>query len=173
MAVVGTSGAGKSTLAASLARRLSVPHVELDGLFHLPGWVPRETGEFRELVGKALAGPGFVVDGNYTLVSDLVLERADTVIWLDLPRYVVMAQVMARSLRRVVTRQELWNGNRETWSNLLRLDPERSIVVWSFTRHAHYKARYEAQLSDPEVAHLRLIRLRSRREARLLAGERW
>ena len=34
--MVGMSGSGKTTLAGELARRLSVPHVELDALRHGP-----------------------------------------------------------------------------------------------------------------------------------------
>ncbi len=36
--VAGTSGAGKTTVARHVALALSVPHVEIDGLFHGPGW---------------------------------------------------------------------------------------------------------------------------------------
>lgn len=38
--VVGQSGSGKSTLARRLAEHLRVRHIELDALFHGPGWVP-------------------------------------------------------------------------------------------------------------------------------------
>lgn len=35
--VKGSSGSGKSTVADELARRLGVPHIELDALHHGPG----------------------------------------------------------------------------------------------------------------------------------------
>jgi adenylate kinase family enzyme len=58
----------------------------------------------------------WVIDGNYhRFVQDIVWEHADTVVWLDLPRWRVMSQVIARTLRRQLSGEELWNGNRERW----------------------------------------------------------
>ena len=82
-------------------------------MFHQPGWEPLPEDEFRRVVEAAAAGDSWVMDGNYSAVRPLVWARADTVVWLDLPRRTVMRQVIWRTLRRAVTRQELWNGNRE------------------------------------------------------------
>ena len=38
--MAGLPATGKSTLARALAARLGVPHVELDGIYHQPGWIP-------------------------------------------------------------------------------------------------------------------------------------
>jgi deazaflavin-dependent oxidoreductase (nitroreductase family) len=162
VSVVGASGAGKTTVAAALARRLDVPLVELDALFHLPGWQSRPEPEFRALVDRATAGPAWVVDGNYSAVRDLVWARADQVVWLDLPRPVVLAQVLRRSLGRALGGTELWNGNREHWRNLLRRDPERNIVRWSWTRHPLYRRRYAEALAAPGARHLAALRVRAR-----------
>ena len=122
VSVVGTSGAGKSTLGAALAARLGVDFLELDSVFHQPGWVPLPREEFRERVAVAVAGERWVIDGNYSMVRDLVWARADTVVWLDLPKRTVMRQVIWRSFRRAAARVELWNGNRERWRNFFALD---------------------------------------------------
>jgi len=164
ISIVGGSGSGKTTLARRLAEQLDIPHVELDALFHLPGWTPREPESFRMAVAKATAGPEWVACGNYSLVRQQLWERADTVVWLDLPRRTIMAQVVSRTVRRSVTREELWNGNREPWSNLYRLDPERSIIAWAWTRHRVYADRYAAAMADPRWAALRFVRLRSHAE---------
>ena len=68
-------------------------------------------------------------------------QRADTVAWLDLPRHLVMRRLLWRTARRVMTRQELWNGNREHWRAFFSLDPEQSILVWAWTTHARNQAR--------------------------------
>ena len=87
VSVVGTSGSGKSTLGAALAKRLGTEFLELDSVFHQPGWVPLPDEEFRRRVGDAVAGERWVVDGNYSSkVRDIVWARADTVVWLDLPK---------------------------------------------------------------------------------------
>jgi adenylate kinase family enzyme len=158
--VVGNSGSGKSTLAAALAARLGVPYIELDSIFHQPGWTELPRDEFRARVRALAAGEEWVIDGNYSAVRDLVWARADTVVWIDLPRWLVMRRVIGRTLRRAVLRQELWNGNREPVSNWLTLDPERSIIIWAWTQHARYRARYGAAMADPICAHLRFFRLR-------------
>ena len=164
--MVGNSGSGKSTLARALAARLALPCVELDAIFHQPGWTELPVEEFRAQAAEAAAGDAWVIDGNYTAVRDLVWARADSVVWIDLPRPEVMRRVVTRTVRRALRRQELWNGNREPWSNFLTLDPERSIIMWAWTQHAKYRARYEAAMADPAWAHLRFIRLRSPADVR-------
>jgi adenylate kinase family enzyme len=162
VAVVGNAGSGKSTLSASLAARLGIPHVELDAIFHQPGWTELPVDVFRSRVREVVAGDAWVVDGNYSAVRDIVWARAETIVWLDLPRRTVMRQIVTRSVHRVVTRKELWAGNRERLGNLLACDPERSIIRWAWTNQAKYAERYSAATRDAAWSHLRFVRLRSR-----------
>ena len=83
---------------------------------------------------------------------------------LDLPRRVVMTRLLRRTLRRVLAREELWNGNRERVTNLMSWDPHRSILRWGWTRYTPYRERYEAATNDPAWGHLRFVRLRTVRE---------
>jgi adenylate kinase family enzyme len=166
VSVVGNSGSGKSTIARELACSISVPLVELDSIFHQPGWVPLPAEEFRRRVADAVAGDGWVIDGNYSAVQPLVWERADTVIWIDLPRRIVMRQIVWRTLRRVAGHAELWNGNRESWANLFTWDPAESVISWAWHQHGVYRVRYAAAAEDPANAHLRFVRLRNRAEIR-------
>jgi adenylate kinase family enzyme len=171
ISVVGNSGSGKTTLARAVAQALDIPHLELDSVFHQPNWQPLEESLFRARVGEFIAADAWVVDGNYSAVRDLVWQRADTVIWIDLPRRTVMRQLIARTLRRMATRQELWNGNTEPWRDVLSLDPARSIVMWAWTGHRKYVQRYTAAQQDPAYRHLRFITVRSRAAAaRLVAS---
>jgi adenylate kinase family enzyme len=168
---VGCSGSGKTTLARSLARTLDAPHIELDAIFHQPGWTPLDDETFKARVGDATAAPRWVIDGNYSVVRDIVWQRADTVVWFDLSFAVVMSRTIRRTVRRVATRQELWNGNKEPWSNLLSWKPEKSIIAWSATRHRVYRQRYRDAEQDPRWAGLDFVRLRTQREAdAFLAG---
>jgi adenylate kinase family enzyme len=165
--VVGSSGSGKSTLASTIAAHLGAPFVELDALQHGPEWTPRPT--FETDVDAATRGATWVVDGNYPVVQDLLWSRADTIVWLDLPRWLVEARVVRRSLRRWVMRIELWNGNREP-SPLAWVDPEHP-VRWSWTKHAEYRARYAARFADAASVHLTRVRLRTPAEVRaFMAG---
>lgn len=159
VSVVGISGAGKTTLARRLAAALEVPHVELDAIFHQPGWTKLPVEEFRACVGAELAADGWVVDGNYTAVRDLVWAAADTVVWFDRPRSTVMRRLIARTARRVITRQELWNGNREPLTGVLRRDPRENLVRWTWLKHGEYAARYAAAAADLNNRHLTFRRL--------------
>lgn len=164
--VVGNSGSGKSTVARALGEKLEFPVLELDSIYHQKGWEPLPNEEFRVKLADFALNQKWVIDGNYTSLGmkDLIWPVADTLVWLDLPRKVVMSRIIQRTLKRVFTRQELWNGNRESLTNLVRLDPEKNIIRWSYTRHEHYRQQYEEAFAGPETVHLRVIRLRSTAE---------
>jgi adenylate kinase family enzyme len=173
VSLVGVPGSGKTTVGRKLATSLGVPFVELDSIFHQPDWHELSREDFRERVTDAVAAPGWVVDGNYSSVRDLVWDRTDTVVWLDLPRRLVMRRIILRTVRRAVTRQRLWNGNREPLTNFYRLDPERNIIRWAWVRYAVYVKRYDAAMRDPAYDHLRFVRLRTTAEVdAFLAGNR-
>jgi len=159
ISVVGNAGSGKTTVASRLADALGIPRLELDSVFHQPGWQPLDTETFREKVAAFTTGPRWVVDGNYSAVRDIIWDRADTVVWVDPPRYRVMRQLTWRTLRRMATRAELWNGNRESWRFLFRRD--ESIIAWAWTSHRKYRERYARAQADQAHSHLTFIRLRT------------
>jgi adenylate kinase family enzyme len=153
-----------------LAAHLGVPHLELDSVFHQPGWTELPVPEFRGQVRSFVAGDGWVVDGNYSAVQDLVWGRADTVVWLDLPRGVVTRRIVWRTVRRAARREVLWNGNRERWTNLMSADPEKSVIAWSWLKHGEYRDKYGAAMVEPAYSHLRFVRLQDEADiAALLA----
>ena len=159
--VIGTSGSGKSTLAASLAGLLGAPLLELDSVYHQADWTPLPAEEFRRRVLAVAAGDTWVIDGGYRAVRDIVWSRADTVVWLDMPKRTVMRRVIWRTLRRVAGRAELWNGNRERWRNVFSWDPEQSIISWAWHKHGPQRERYAALMADSGYGHLRFVRLTS------------
>jgi hypothetical protein len=89
----------------------------------------------------------------------LVWQRADTVIWLDPPRYRVMRRIISRTARRAISGAELWNGNREHWTSFFRVDPDKSIIAWAWTRDRVVRERYSSAQADPANAHLTVIRV--------------
>jgi adenylate kinase family enzyme len=153
--VIGTSGSGKTTLARALAGRLQIPFIELDSIFHQASWVALPEDVFRARVSALRERERWVIDGNYAAVRDLVWERATTIVWLDLPRWQIMAQVIWRSVCRAATGAELWNGNRERWSAMLDRDHP---IRWAWRTHNERTRRFQ------ELRDARWVRLRSRRE---------
>jgi adenylate kinase family enzyme len=152
--VAGTSGAGKTTLARRVAEVLGIPHVEIDALYHGPAWTPRET--FVADVEVFSAGPEWVTEWQYGRVRDLLADRADLLVWLDLPRRAVMRQVVCRTLRRRLRREALWNGNVEPPLHTVFID-RGHIVRWAWSSH-HKSALRVAALRErrPELAIVRL-----------------
>jgi len=130
-------------------------------VYHQAGWTPLDTAEFRARVAAVAAGERWVIDGGYSAVRDLVWARADTVVWLDLPRRTVMRRITCRTLRWVAGRVELWNGNRERWRNLFTWDKNESIIAWAWQTYGSRRERYAALLTDPANAHLTFVRLTS------------
>jgi adenylate kinase family enzyme len=167
VSVVGSSGAGKSTFAAKLAARIEAPHVELDGLWHDAGWTNPTPEVFRERVTAVTSMPRWVIDGNYARVTreGPVWEHADTVIVLAIPKMLVMRQIVRRTLRRAVTRQVLWNGNREPLSNFYRWDPERNVARWAWTKYDSQNEQYREAPKNPRYSHLNFVFLASHAES--------
>ena len=163
--IQGTSGSGKTTLSEALAKVLGVERLELDGLYHQPDWTPLDVDEFRERVAAFAAQPAWVVDGNYSQVRNILWPRATMIALIDLPRRVVMTRIIKRTVLRIVRRERLWNDNRESWRNALSRDPQRNIVVWSWTTHSKYHEIVPREARE-SVGPDRVVILRHAREVR-------
>lgn len=101
-------------MAAELARKLAVPHLELDSAFWGPGWTIRDNEEFHDRVRAVIAQESWVVDGNYGTAVDLMSASADILIWLKLPLRRSLPRLLKRTLSRIATGKLLWGENRET-----------------------------------------------------------
>ena len=149
--MIGPSCSGKSTTAARLAAILDVPYIELDALHHDAGWTEAPAELLQQRVRAALdaAPDGWVVDGTYHgKLGTLVLDQADTVVWLDIPFSTAIRRVLWRTSRRAFTRVELWNGNRESF----RLAFSReSIVLWVLKTHRAFEAKWLPRLEGRNV----------------------
>ena len=167
ISVAGDSGSGKTTVSRAIAARLGLTHVELDDLFHGPNWSAPPEEEFRRRVAETLDGlDGWVADGNYTgSLDDVVLERAELLVWLDLPLHVCLRRIWGRTWRRIRTREELWSAkNRETLRGAFF--SRDSLFLW--TLKAHFRHRREWPARFAAYPQLEVVRLRTPREV-----ERW
>ena len=152
------SGTGGTTFARSLADRLGVPFHELDALFWRPDWMETPADEFRALVEPIVAADAWVIDGSYqSKLGDLVFRRADLVVWLDLPFGVWFPRLIGRTLARVVRREELWAGNRESLRNVVL--SRDSLLLFTLRHYRGRRRRYPVQLGR-----FSLVRMRTTRE---------
>lgn len=154
--VIGPSGAGKSTLAKRLGARLGLPLIHLDMLYWAAGWKPMPDAEWRVLVTQLAARERWIMDGNYGGTLDLRLPACDTVVFLDVPRWLCLARVFWRRIRYFrATRPDMAQGNRErvTWE----------FVVWIWTYRRRRRPHVLRRLAELPPDR-RVFVLRSRRE---------
>lgn len=166
VAVYGPTGCGKTSLGAEVARRLGIPHLDLDHVHWRPGWQENPRDQFREDVAAWLdARPnGWVCTGNYTsIVGDLVMARADTILWLRLPFPIVFWRLFWRTLRRSFTWELMWGTNRETFrKGFMSRD---SILLWCIT-HWRAHARSVSLRMEEHGGHAEALALQSPRQVR-------
>lgn len=151
--VAGIAGAGKSTVAEAVAARLGLPFLELDGLLEGPGW--SVLTDFVERTQELVETDRWVTDNLlYPEVEHLLLGHADCVVWLDLPRGLVLRRLVLRTLRRgLPPRPVLVNGNRERlWAALRRDSPLRTTL----SRFDSHRAHLERLLPSYDVSVVRL-----------------
>ncbi len=159
--VVGTSGSGKSTFAAALSARAQLAYVELDLINWGAGWQAlskNDPAAFQARVDAATAGENWVVSGGYSEVRAMIWRRAQHLVWLDLPREVVMRQVIIRSFRRAASGKDVFPGCKESWDRML--DREHPIR-WAWDTYARRKREFTERIAKPEFAHLRVHRCQS------------
>lgn len=161
--VVGTSGSGKTTLARQLAEKLNYPHIELDALHWRPDWTEAPEDEFREAIATATAGDNWVLDGNYSRARELIWSQADTLVWLDYPKHLVMRRIIWRTVRRAATREELWSGNRERFR--ISFMSRESVIWWAWTTYDRRRRTYDEVFESDAYPHLHKIRLHTPRMA--------
>jgi len=152
--IASASGNGKTTVGRALARRLGVPFVEMDALHHGANWTEATPEELRSKVEPIVRTDAWVIDGAYRgKLGDLVLERAELIVWLDLPMRVWLPRLLRRTIGRVVRREELWNGNREKLRTAF-FDRD-SVIYYAIRMHRRRRRTYPSALAPYNVIRLR------------------
>ena len=125
IAMIGSPGGGKSTLATAIAAATGLPVIQLDREYWAPGWVEPATDEWRTRNAVIVAGERWVIDGNYGSSLAARLDRADLIVWVDLPTRICLAGAIRRRWRyRHGTRPDMSEGCPE------RLDAEWLKFLW-------------------------------------------
>jgi adenylate kinase family enzyme len=159
--VYGATGSGKSTMARELSELTGIPWTSVDDVCWRPGWVPMPLDEQLTHFEALTETDSWILDSAYGGWRHLAHERADLVVALDLARLTSLTRVIRRTATRIVYKEEVCNGNTESWRGLFARD---SLVVWhstSFLRKRTEMRAWETATSGPPV-----IRLRSPAHAR-------
>ena len=129
--VLGPSGSGKSTFAENLADLIGVPCIHLDSHYWKPDWVETPQEEWFEVVGELILQDSWVMDGNYSSTLEMRIKRADTAIFLDVPRRVSFWRVFKRRLlHRGQVRPELAPGCYE------KIDLDFIKWIWNYPKRS-------------------------------------
>lgn len=94
--VIGCGGAGKSTFSRNLSDKLDIPVYHLDKLFWNRGWISTPQDEFDNKIQELANRDKWIIDGNYIRTFDMRAERADTIIFINMPTYVCFYRVIKR-----------------------------------------------------------------------------
>ncbi|MFT4606012.1 MAG: adenylate kinase family enzyme [Rhodothermales bacterium] len=141
---------------------LDIPHIELDGINHMENWQQRPSAEFHAMVDARTESGRWIVDGNYSGLPAMLWPKATHLIWLSYSFPLVLGRGLKRTIRRVVTKEELFSGNVETFRQaFMSGDSVLHYMVVNF--HRKRKA-YRRTFKDDGTWGLEIVELTSPRE---------
>lgn len=156
--VVGSCGTGKTTVARRIARALGTTSVHVDDYIWLPGWKLRDRGEMLTLLERRLGVEAWVMEGNLRPTAErlwAIANRADLIVWLDLPFRVTFWRLVRRSFRRALFREPCCNGNHETFRHAFL--SSNSILLYAFQTRRLRRTMYPDLLSPRSHVRLRSV----------------
>ncbi|HBM16821.1 MAG TPA: hypothetical protein DD381_10830 [Lentisphaeria bacterium] len=125
--VTGNAGSGKTTLAKHISTKLNIPFYSLDRIVWQPGWKTTPSVERKQLIIDLLNKDEWVIDG----VSQDVLIKSNTVVFLDIPRHLCYIRLMRRNYRYLFkSRPELPVNCPE-----IKIIGKLISIVWNFKRN--------------------------------------
>ena len=163
--VIGTSGSGKSHFSQLLASKLGINYIEMDAVFWLPNWQHLETEEFLEKLTPLLAQDAWVLDGNQSKTNSLKWQYADTIIWLDYGFFHTFKQILIRSFKRALTKNEIWQGTGNHESFKRNFFSKDSVVLWMLQNYWLTKKKYGQLFANNQLNNIHFIRFTSPKEA--------
>ena len=103
IAIVGISGSGKSTFADKLGKKLNRPIIHLDKEYWTSDWRKKYSKEeWRRFIEKLSQKENWIIDGNYQSTITIRLNKADTIIYFDFPKW----RSLFRSFIRIFHRKQ-------------------------------------------------------------------
>jgi len=98
IAILGNCGSGKTTLGIELSAILNIPIYHLDQYYYKAGWEKAPFEEYLAIHNKLCNEDKWIIDGTGTRTLAYRLEKADCVIFLDIPRSICLWRVFKRLL---------------------------------------------------------------------------
>lgn len=153
--IIGSPGAGKTTLAKQLGEHLNLQAIEMDYYHFTHNWVEVSDETFFNSIDLLTQQSGWIADGNYGILRNMLWKRAEVLIWLRFPFFFTFRRLFVRSMDRVFSQKPLWHGNKESFYNTFFT--KNSIFYWFFKTYRQRNRQYEQLLKSSEYSHLRVM----------------
>ena len=129
ISIIGLPGSGKTTHAKQLAHESHLRHVDLDWLIYEKpygaGRKPLEQDEYMALIEQEMSQGGVIFEGIYAFPR--LLERADHIIWLDPPIWILLYRIWKRQLT------DRFYFSRYTWHSTWKLTRDTIKMYFGHT----------------------------------------
>jgi adenylate kinase family enzyme len=182
IAIIGPVASGKTTLGGVVASELGLPFVELGNLLQRSG---APTDAWADIQDAVVELNRWVISGEYLDIAEPRLLAADTVIWLDLPRWVCVCRALRQTTQSYAPRTSRLkslssilrytsHGRRQTEQTLKKLDVVR-VVHRLRTRKevAEFRRRIRALKQDDAPRTMEGFVWMPRPEPHPSSGEDW
>lgn len=120
--VIGCPGAGKTTFVNKFGALLGIPVHHLDKYFWKENWKPTPQDEFRKIQNELMSESKWILDGNFTKSIDNRLVNADTVIFFDFHKSILVWRILKRFFVNLGSvRHDMGGENKESLVSLFKL----------------------------------------------------
>ena len=155
IAIVGSPGAGKSTLAQQLGKSLNLEIIHLDRLFWQRGWERKDRDTRIDILQGLVQEKQWIIEGTYLSSSELHLNTADTIIFLDIFPLVCLQRLIKRHFKyRRCSRRDIPMGCTD------KLTLHRMLKVLAFPVQGRRTLKQKLRNYKSK----QIIRLRSRKK---------
>jgi adenylate kinase family enzyme len=145
----GVTGSGKTSAAHAYAIATGVPEFSADDdVGWLPGWEGRAIADQYRIAATIAGQDRWVLDSAYSSWRDIILARAELIVFLDYPRSLSLGRLIRRTIRRIISKDQVCNGNTETLRRALAKD---SIIGWHFKTFTRKRKAIEQIRADPSM----------------------
>ena len=125
--IVGGPGSGKSTLAYRLGLELGTRSYKLDEIAYEPTSGAKQPLSFRDKnIEIIVSRSRWITEGVYLWWTDQLFQKADVIVWLDLPMHVAMLRKFPHHLKRTLMGGYPHAG--------MRNQIDHTLFMWSYYR---------------------------------------
>lgn len=101
--IVGTVGTGKTTLARKLSKEYNIKYYEIDSIVHDDVNKKKRTPQQQnEIISNINKEDGWIIEGVLRENLEYLLEMAEKIIYLDIPKNIRNKRIIARYIKQKI-----------------------------------------------------------------------